>query len=112
MSDELEELRKRKLAELQAQQSNSIQKQAQEEEQVQAQIAELENLVKQYLEKDALVRYGNLKVAHTEKAIKVLAVLAQMIKQGRITRKIDDSNFREILKTLEPKKKEFNITRK
>ena len=109
MTDELEEIRKRKLQELQANQQESAQT---EQHQIQAQIEQLETLVKQYLTKDALSRYGNLKIAHTEKAIKVLTVLAQMIQQGRINQKIDDTNFKGILKTLEPKKKEFNIKRR
>jgi programmed cell death protein 5 len=104
--DELEELKKRKLMELQ-----QNQQQAQEQQQIQAQIAQMEAAVKQFLDKDALQRYGNLKIGHKEKALHILAVLAQMIEAGQIKQKITDSQFKEILKKLEPKKKEFKIKR-
>ncbi|MFH1682541.1 MAG: DNA-binding protein [Candidatus Woesearchaeota archaeon] len=106
MSD-LEEIKKRKLMELQ--QQEGLQKQA--EEQIQAQIEELENLVRQFLTKDALQRYGNLKIAHTEKAIRVLTILGQMIQTGQLKKQLNDTQFKEILKRIEPKKKEFKIKR-
>jgi programmed cell death protein 5 len=59
-----------------------------------------------------LERYGNLKVAHTEKAIRVLAALGQLIQAGQIKSQITDKQFKEILKRLEPEKKDFKITRK
>ncbi len=110
--DDLEEIKKRKLMELQARQQESLHNQVQEEEQIQDQISQLETLVKQYLTREALERYGNLKTAHTEKAVRVLAVLGQMIQSGQIKSQINDIQFKEILKQLEPKKKEFTIKRK
>ena len=107
--DELEEIKKRKLMELQAQQQDAVQRQVQEQQEIQTQVEQLEALVRQFLTKDALVRYGNLKVAHTQKAIRVLAILGQMIQGGQIKGHINDNQFKEILKRLEPKKKEFKI---
>ncbi|MCK5283117.1 MAG: hypothetical protein KAK00_06930 [Nanoarchaeota archaeon] len=109
--DELEEIKKRKLMELQARQQEGLQEQAGEQQRIQNQIEQLEALVKQFLAKEALQRYGNLKVAHAEKAMNVLAVLGQMIQAGHIKNKIDDTQFKGILKQLEPKKREFKIKR-
>lgn len=108
--DDLEEIRKRKLKELKERQQQSPEQN--EEQQLQQQFAQMESLVKNYLTKDALERYGNLKVGHSEKAMRVVMVLAQMIQSGQIQSKINDQQLKEILKRLEPKKKDFNIKRK
>jgi len=109
--DELEELKKKRLEELQKQQEESLQQQAQEQQQLQSQIEQLETLVKQYLSKEALQRYGNLKTAHQEKAVQLLVILGQAIQQGQIKEKITDEKLKEILKQLQPEKKEFKIKR-
>ena len=105
--DELEEIRKRKLAELQNQQQDSLQ----EQQQMQAQLEQLETVVKQFFTKEALERYGNLKAAHQEKAIQLLVVLGQAVQQGQIKEKITDEKLKDILKQLQPEKKEFKIKR-
>jgi len=102
--DELDEIRKRKLEELSQQQDS--------EAQMQQQVNELEQTIKQFLSKEALERYSNLKIAHKEKALQVLAALAQVIQSGQISSPLTDTQFKEILQKLEPKKKEFNIKRK
>ncbi len=105
--DELEEIKKRKLMELQKQQGGQIQ----EQQQLQAQVEQLEATVKQFLSKEALQRYGNLKAAHTDKAVQLLVVLGQAIQQGQIKEKISDEKLKELLKQLQPEKKEFKIKR-
>jgi len=110
--DELEELRKKKLEELKQQQAEALQQQGQEESQMQQQIAQLEIIVKQFLTKDALVRYGNLKAAHPEKAVQLLVILGQAAQSGQLKEKIDDEKLKELLKRLTPEKKDFKIKRK
>ena len=110
-SDDLEEIKKRKLAELQNQQKESLQNQAAEQQQLQSQLEQLEIAVKQYLTKEALQRYGNLKAAHQDKAIQLLVVLGQAIQQGQIKEKISDEKLKNILTQLQTKKKEFKIKR-
>src|SRR3990172_5047342 len=105
--DELEEIRKIKLAELRAVQLGKMQQQSQEEEQLQQQIQQLEAIVKQALTKEALERYGNLKAAYPEKAVQLLIILAQAMQQGKIE-KIDDKTLKEVLKKLSPRKKEIS----
>ncbi len=82
-----------------------------EEMQLQQQVQQLEMLVKQRLTKQALERFGNIKSAHPEKAIQLLAVLGQAIQSGQINDQIDDEQLKEILIKLTPEKKEFKIKR-
>jgi len=110
--DELDEIRKKKLEQLRQQQEDTLSQQAQEEAQLQQQISQLEILVKQYFTKEALIRYGNLKAAHPEKAVQLLVILGQAAQSGQLKEKIDDAHLKELLKKLTPEKKDFNIKRK
>ena len=110
--DELEELKKKKLQQLQQQQEQASHYQAQEEAQLQQQIQQLESVVRDLLSKEALERYGNIKAAHPEKAVKLLVVLGQLAQSGKIQNKVTDDQLKVLLKQMEPKKKEFNIKNK
>jgi len=81
-----------------------------EEAQLRQQLQQLEIMVKQRMTKQALERVGNIKSAHPEKAIQVLAVLGQLIQTGKIE-EIDDDQLKDILMRLTPEKKEFKIKR-
>lgn len=95
--DGLEDIRRRKLEELQ-----------QGQEEMQQQIQQMEMIAKQVMTKKALQRYGNVKAAHPEKAIQVLLVLGQAI-QSREIEQVDDEQLKEILIKLTPEKKEFKL---
>jgi len=71
-------------------------------------VDQLEVLVKQFLTKEAISRYGNLKSAHPEQAIKALAIIAQLIEQNQIKHKLTDQEFKAILVQIQ-EKKTFNI---
>lgn len=109
---DIEELKRRRMEELQqqalAQQTETLREQIQ----LQKQVALLESIVKQKMTKEAISRYGNLKSAHPEKAIQIIAILAQAIQQGQITEQITDEKFKSILKQLTPEKQDFKITKK
>ena len=107
----LEEIKRKKLEELMQLQQEKLQEQSQEQAQVQQQIEQMEEIVKQVLTKDALARYGTLKTAHQEKALRLLVILFQAIQKGQIHDNIDDSTLKKILEQLTPKKKEINIKR-
>jgi len=109
--DELEALKKKKLEELQRQQSAAMQEQVNEEAQVKQQIEQLEMMVKQVFTKEALIRYGNVKAAYPEKAVHVLVVLGQLLQQGKV-KHIDDEQLKGLLQQLTPEKKDFKIKRK
>ena len=105
--DELEDIRRRKLEEMQKRQ---VQQQLQEEAQLRQQVDQLEQVIRQCLTKEALQRYGNLKTAHPEKAVQLLVILAQLIQNG--AERIDDEMLKKILVRLTPEKREFKIKRK
>ena len=104
MKMDLDQIRAEKIKELQANQE--------EEQKVQEEIAAIENSAKNYLEKEALVRYGNLKSAFPEKSAQVMAVINQLVQQGQLNKKLNDMEFKELLRSLNPKKKEIKIIRK
>jgi DNA-binding TFAR19-related protein (PDSD5 family) len=78
---------------------------------MQQQIAQLETIVKTLFTKRALQRYGNLRAAHPEKAVQLLAAVGQMMQSGK-ARKITDYDLKKILVMISPKTKEIKITRK
>lgn len=97
---ELDEIRKRKIAQMQRQQSNA----SSEEQKVGQQIAQLEGMVKPILTKDALVRYGTIKTAFPEKWVQVLVVIAQLVQAGRV-KTVDDEMLKKLLTQLAPKQR-------
>ena len=106
---ELDEIRQKRMEELmQKQQTDALQEQIQ----LQRQVEMLEMVAKQKMTKEAISRYGNLKAAHPEKAIQIIAVIAQGIQQGQITEQVTDEKLKTLLRQLEPPKKEFKITKK
>ena len=104
--DELESLRKKKFEEL----KKHYQEQSEQNAQAEQQIQQLELIVKQVLTREALERYSNLKTAFPEKAVQILVILAQAI-QSRNLEKVDDDTLKELLKKIEPKKREIKIRR-
>lgn len=104
----IEEIKKKKMEELQ----NQMQSQMNEQVALQQQIEQLETIVRSYLTKEALERYGNLKAAHPEKAVQVLTIIGQALQTGQITGKIDDNTFKQLLQQLQQPKKEFKMVRK
>jgi len=84
----------------------------QEELKIQQQLVQLENLAKQHMTKEAIQRYGNLKVAHPQKALEVIMLLAQLIQNGQLKDKVDDYALKEFLLKTQQAKKEFKLMRK
>lgn len=57
----------------------------------------LEQRVKNYLSKDALSRFGNLKTAHPEIAMKAVMILAKAIELGQLKQELSDDEFKSLL---------------
>ena len=93
---DLEELKKKRMEELQQQALSQQTEALREQIQLQKQVAMLETIVKQNMTKEAISRYGNLKSAHPEKAIQIIAILAQAIQQGQINEQITDEKFKSL----------------
>ena len=107
---ELDDIRMRKLASMQAQDLNKQQNAANEEANLRKQIAELESIVKQVLTKEALERYSNIKAVDYDKAVQIIAVIGQLVQSGRVEM-IDDKMLIQLLSKLAPKKRQINIKR-
>jgi len=100
--DELDDIRLRKLQDMQESQSEALQ--------MQQQVQQLEAAVKGVMTRDALQRYGNIKAASPEKAVQLLVVIGQLLHSGQI-KGVDDEMLKSILLRIQPEKKDFKIRR-
>ena len=110
--DELEEIRRRKLMELQAQRQRELEE-LQRQQEIQRQI-ELQRkaILRAILEPEAKERLSRLKLAHPDIAEAVENQLIALAQSGRLAQKISDEMLVEILKRITPKKREPRIIRK
>jgi programmed cell death protein 5 len=109
MSDiELEELRRRKIAEIQRQQDQ----QAMAEEQSKQVEANRQAIMRQILTPEARQRLGTVKIAYPDLAMAVEDQLIRLAQSGRIDRQVDDATLRQILRKVAPQKREISIERK
>lgn len=106
--DELEAIRRRKFADLQAQQDQAIAQQ-QYREQVQAQ---RQAILRQILTPEARERLGRIELAYPELKESVEQQLVALAQSGRVQRMIDDETLRQILERVIPKKREIKIERR
>ncbi len=109
--DELEEIRKRRLMELQQRQREIEELQRQQEMQRQIEMQK-KAILRAILEPEAKERLSRLKLAHPELAEAVENQLIVLAQSGRIQSKITDAMLVEILKRIQPKKRETRIIRK
>jgi programmed cell death protein 5 len=105
---ELEELRKRKLMELQAQQDQM----AAVQEQTAAIEAQRQNVLRQVLTPNARERLGRVKIAHPDLAAEVERQLILLATSGRLAQQVDDETLKQVLAKMMPKKREIKIKRK
>lgn len=100
---ELEELKRRKLAELQ----QRLQEQGQrEQEELQRQM-----LIQKLLDPKALERLGNIRAANPQQAEKIEAMLAYLYQTGQLKQQINEELFKQILTKLSSRR-ETKIIRK
>jgi len=94
-------LKKKRMDEISNSQLNELQKQMQQQaelnEQLNQQLSMLEAMAKQFMSKEAISRYGNLKIAHLEIAVKAIAFIAQAVQLGHIKEKLSDEQFKQLL---------------
>ncbi len=82
-----------------------------DQKKLQEQIQALETLAKQWMTADAITRYGTLKAAYPEKAIQIIALIAQLVQQGSLKEKISDAELKSLLTKMQPERKETTIRR-
>ena len=105
---ELEEIRKRRMAEMQQQ----GEQQAMAEDQMKRIEDQKQTILRSILTPQARERLGTVKIAHPEVARLVEDQLIALASSGRLDREIDDDMLRQILRKLAPNKREITIERK
>ena len=101
--DELELLRQKKMQEMQ--------QQASQQEKLQEELSKLESLIKTKMTKEAISRYGNIKLSHPHTAMNLLALLTQILERDS-DKTITDEDLKRMLMLLNQNKRETKITRK
>ena len=109
--DELSELRKRRMAQLQQQAGDQQAMQAELERQERIK-SQMQMVLMSILEPDARERLSTIKLTKPDFAGAVEQQLVQLAQSGRLKNKITDSQLKELLRQLAPKKRDYSITRK
>lgn len=109
MSDEeLDAIRRRKMAAMQHRASDGQQRQLQEEQQMEAQ---KQALLKQILSPEARQRLTNLKMVKPEFTDQLELQIIQLAQMGKIPIPLSDAQLKQILIQLQSRKRETKITR-
>jgi programmed cell death protein 5 len=118
MSD-LDEIRQKRMAELQAQQAamqNQAQQQAEAQAQQQEAQAQLEaqkkQILSQILTSEARERLSNLKLTKPELVSQIEMQLIQSAQSGSLRGKVTDDQLKVLLSQIAGQKREIKITRK
>lgn len=108
---ELEELRRRKMAQLQQTQEAQLQQQAMMEERAKQMEAERQAIMRQLLTPEARERLAKVKMAYPDVAAAVEEQLLRLMQMGRIQNQIDDATLKAILRQISPQRREIKIER-
>lgn len=106
--DEVEAIRRRKLAELQQYQDQAM---AQQQMREQA-MAQRQTILRQILTPEARERLGRIELAYPELADSIENQLIALAQSGRVQRAIDDTTLKQILERVMPKRRDIKIERR
>ena len=106
--EELEAIRRRKLAELQQYQDQAV---AQQQMREQA-MAQRQTILRQILTPEARERLGRIELAYPELADSIENQLIALAQSGRVQRAIDDATLKQILERVMPKRRDIKIERR
>ncbi|MCK9307262.1 MAG: DNA-binding protein [Methanoculleus sp.] len=110
--DELAELRRRKMEQMQRQAMSSQQGMEDEAARQQQIDAQVRAALMEILEPEARERLNTIKLTRPEFAKAVEQQLVMLAQSGRVRQRITDEQLKGLLTQLTPSKKEFRITRK
>ncbi|WP_406657731.1 DNA-binding protein [Methanolobus sp. ZRKC2] len=118
MADDLEEIRRKRLEQLQQQQASEQQvgtgdmQAAMQQEQARAEMeAQKQALLRQILTPEARERLSTLKMSRKEMVEQLESQLIMLAQSGRLQSKIDDEKLKQLLLQMQPKKREPTIKR-
>ncbi|MBO8174380.1 MAG: DNA-binding protein [Thermococcus sp.] len=110
MAEDIEEIRKRKLMELQrrlAEQQKAQEEAARQQAELEAQI---QAILRRILTPEARERLARVKLVRPELAQQVELILVQLYQAGQIREKIDDAKLKKILAQIDARtRREFRI---
>ena len=109
MSDELEEIKRRRLEQMQQQQAGAQYQAAQQQAQQQQVDEAKQTILRQILTPDARERLTSLKLARPQLAEQVEMQLISLAQSGRLQTMIDDAKLKALLQQIQPKKREMTI---
>ena len=110
---DLDEIRQKRMAELQAQQAAAAQQQQMQQQEAQAQFeAQKKQILGQIMTPEARNRLANLKLTKPELVNQIELQLIQSAQAGSLRGKVTDEQLKVLLRQIAGQKREIKITRK